>query len=83
MSAPGGRPFLTAGWSASGRPWNSAIGIVSINKLELPNFFGNNERFISSSSESPILKARFSSVEATEPALFLRRGKQQLQQPEW
>ncbi|KAJ0926744.1 hypothetical protein HanRHA438_Chr04g0174821 [Helianthus annuus] len=81
VRAPGGRPFLTAGWSASGRPWNSATGIESIKRVEFPNFLGARERFMSSSSESPILKARFSS--GVLNLALLRPVKQQLQQLGW
>lgn len=39
-SAPGGLPFFIETWSESGRPWNSATAMDSLNIPEFPNFFG-------------------------------------------
>lgn len=40
MRAPGGRPYLTAEWSARGRPWNSDMGMESVRVVELPKRLG-------------------------------------------
>lgn len=44
LRAPGGLPYLTSGWSAMGRPWNSATGIDSASMVEFPNLLGNRLR---------------------------------------
>nr|GEX19261.1 hypothetical protein [Tanacetum cinerariifolium] len=79
VRVPSGLQFLTEGWSASRRPWNSATGIDRLEELSFQ--ISAKDRFMFSSLELLILKAWFSF--GVLNLLFLRPKQQQLQKLAW